>query len=133
MNLAVETKRPGSGTVPSQPGAGLDPLQTEVIELFVELSRLLGHPCKVYNVLVVAAPVLYIGPELSHVSEILDSLGKEARCARAAHGDVNRVIEVIQHFRHDGALSSRPPLAAATERYSKDALLPKLIAELESA
>ena len=28
------------------------------------------HPCKVYNILAVGAPVLYIGPEPSHVTDI---------------------------------------------------------------
>jgi hypothetical protein len=32
----------------------------------------LVHPCKIYNILSVAAPVLYIGPQPSHVSDIME-------------------------------------------------------------
>ncbi len=28
------------------------------------------HPCKVYNIMLVGAPALYIGPEPSHVTDI---------------------------------------------------------------
>ena len=37
----------------------------------------LVHPCKIYNILSVAAPVLYIGPRPSHLSELLDDLDRE--------------------------------------------------------
>jgi len=56
--LDVETKRPGLDTVPSQPAAGLNPLQTEVIDFFVELSRLLGQPrslAELYGLLFISA------------------------------------------------------------------------------
>src|SRR6266699_3329465 len=33
------------------------------------------HPCKIYNVLAVCAPVLYLGPRPNHVTEILDAMG----------------------------------------------------------
>src|SRR5204863_8804221 len=44
------------------------------------------HPCKIYNALAVGAPILYIGPESSHLSEILAALGSRV-CARLRHGD----------------------------------------------
>ena len=34
------------------------------------------HPCKVYNIMSVGAPVLYIGPEPSHVTDIASQQGK---------------------------------------------------------
>src|SRR5207249_1091210 len=52
----------------------------------------LVHPCKIYNILTVAAPLLYIGPRPSHLSEILDALDGEYACAASAHGDVDQVV-----------------------------------------
>src|ERR1035437_8952133 len=53
----------------------------------------LVHPCKIYNILSVAAPVLYIGPRPSHLSELLDALNHDYRCASIEHGEVERVVQ----------------------------------------
>jgi hypothetical protein len=55
----------------------------------------LVHPCKIYNILGVAAPVLYIGPRPSHVTEILDATGPESPHVQVAHGDTERVVQQI--------------------------------------
>ena len=52
------------------------------------------HPCKIYNILRVAAPVLYIGPSPSHVTQILQPEGKVSGNAQnytlVNHGEVER-------------------------------------------
>jgi hypothetical protein len=93
----------------------------------------LVHPCKIYNVLSVAAPVLYIGPQPSHLSEILNTVGDQSLCAMAAHGEVDRVVHHIQRIRSESASIDRRLLCHAGSAFSKEAVLPKLIAELESA
>jgi DNA-binding transcriptional regulator GbsR (MarR family) len=58
MILAVETKQPDLKAPEAKPAARLSPLQTEVIELFVELSRLLGQPrslAEIYGLLFISA------------------------------------------------------------------------------
>jgi hypothetical protein len=111
--------------------APLNPVEAEVIHLFVKLSRALGHPCKIYNVLAVAAPVIYIGPKPSHVTEILDSLGDEPPSIRVAHGEADILAEQIQSLKKHIAGSRRPLPAEATATFSKGVLLPGLIAALE--
>jgi len=92
----------------------------------------LVHPCKIYNILSVGAPVLYIGPRPSHLSELLDNLVGEYPCAAAEHGEVDRVVEAIQRLHRQPV----PGLCQAPDRaralFSRETLLPKLIAELES-
>src|ERR1700722_17676099 len=34
----------------------------------------LVHPCKIYNILRIGSPLLYIGPQLSHISEIIQQI-----------------------------------------------------------
>lgn len=79
------------------------------------------HPCKVYNILSVGAPVLYIGPEPSHVTDIASQHGK---FFRAQHGDVEGVVKAILEAMQ---APSRKPLKA----FSKETLLPELIALIE--
>lgn len=91
----------------------------------------LVHPCKIYNILRVGSPLLYIGPQPSHVSEILDQLNGEPPCAGAEHGQVDRVIQHILGLkpampRRDGGQDM--PLA---DQFSREALLPRIVATLE--
>src|SRR5207247_1722645 len=54
------------------------------------------HPCKIYNILTVGVPVLYIGPRPSHIAEILDTMPNGSQCASAEHGDIDTIIRHIQ-------------------------------------
>jgi glycosyltransferase involved in cell wall biosynthesis len=91
----------------------------------------LVHPCKIYNILSVAAPVLYIGPRPSHLSELLDGLNQEYPRASAAHGEVDRVVQAIERFRRQPGLSGRQAPDGVRAVFSKEALLPRLVQELE--
>ena len=58
MILAVQAKEPDRNVKPPEPAARLKPLETEVINLFVQLSRLLGQPrslAEIYGLLFIAA------------------------------------------------------------------------------
>jgi glycosyltransferase involved in cell wall biosynthesis len=79
------------------------------------------HPCKVYNILAVGAPVLYIGPEPSHVTDIAS---QQARFSCARHSDVGGVVAAILAARTD---ASREPATS----FSKQNLLAELIALIE--
>ena len=79
------------------------------------------HPCKVYNIMSVGAPVLYIGPEPSHITDIASRHGN---FLLASHGDVEAVVAAIlqaTQFRQHQPLIS----------FSKDRLLPQLINVIE--
>jgi hypothetical protein len=91
------------------------------------------HPCKIYNILRIGSPFLYIGPGQSHVVDILSQIEEGEGVARVArHGEVERVVEHIM----EGALSAGE--TAVTEenrlssRFAKEALLPLLIDMLEN-
>jgi len=79
------------------------------------------HPCKIYNILSIGAPVLYIGPEPSHVTDIAS---KHGQFFMSRHGDVDSVVAGIQKAIE---LRQRQPVIA----YSKEKLLSRLIALVE--
>lgn len=90
------------------------------------------HPCKVYNILNVGTPVLYIGPQPGPVSEVLSGLNGRVRWGAAEHGDVAGAAEVIRGFwREAGVRSWAGGDAEVRARFSRRTLLPRLVAELE--
>lgn len=93
----------------------------------------LVHPCKIYNILTVAAPVVYIGPEPSHVTEILSGLPLQYPRAGARHGDGRGLARQIQLLRQQSAAHIRQTPAVIETRFSQAALLPNMIALIESA
>ena len=90
------------------------------------------HPCKVYNVINVSAPILYIGPSHAHIPEILASLNGNILSASARHGEVEKVTEAIRQMQAKTSPRSHADHALSAA-FSKSSLLPKLIAELEAA
>jgi len=87
------------------------------------------HPSKVYNMLAVGAPVVYIGPKESHVTEILDRPGQEHLWCSARHGEGARLAEEIQTLRRVRA--NRQAFDHLTGQFAKAVLLPKIIAGME--
>jgi colanic acid biosynthesis glycosyl transferase WcaI len=81
------------------------------------------HPSKVYNIMSVGAPILYIGPETSHVTDLVNS-GYQFFFTR--HGDTAVVVARIIAA-HDEACERRPSNA-----FSKHTLLPEMIGVLEA-
>jgi len=78
------------------------------------------HPCKIYNILSVGAPVAYIGPQPSHVSDLALAL------THKQHGDVKGLTEAI-------VLASRQPTRTCyeTEIFKKEMLVPQLLKAIE--
>jgi colanic acid biosynthesis glycosyl transferase WcaI len=93
----------------------------------------LVHPCKIYNILKVAAPVLCVGPRPSHLTDILDSLKDHYLCASAAHGEVDRVVEEIHRIRQQIQDHERRVWFQLNSRHSKQTLLASLVSVVESA
>jgi len=89
------------------------------------------HPCKVYNVLAVRAPFLYIGPPESHIADIISQIGAGPHAVGAAQGDVEGVVRHILQGVKRVAPSRRLPGLA--QQFSSDVWLPKLIDAIESA
>src|SRR5439155_994355 len=90
------------------------------------------HPCKIYNVLGVGAPLLCIGPEPSHLADILTQVSS-AMCARVAHGDADACAREVRRIAAAGARGEAEKYAAVAAGFSQRELQPRFIAELERA
>jgi hypothetical protein len=118
--------------LPYQPLAQLSAsLSAADAHVVVMGNAMLGlvHPCKIYNMLAVGAPVIYIGPQPSHVTEILERPGVEYPWCSVRHGEGKILAERIQQLRLHVAPRQCPASLAAV--FAKDVLLPRIIAGIE--
>ena len=90
------------------------------------------HPCKIYNILRIGAPVLYIGPQPSHVAEILADLAEPQVCSSADHGDIDAIVQQLERISESGQRGNGDSFGRVAARFSKEKLLPQLVTELEA-
>jgi len=90
------------------------------------------HPCKIYNILRLGVPFLYIGPPQSHISELLRSRAAGDWAHEFRHGNAESVAMCIQKCAQAGARRSEEEMGLARE-FSSDRLVPRLIASLKTA
>lgn len=88
----------------------------------------LVHPCKVYNILALGVPVLYIGPSPSHVTELLpdDAIGRWAYLA--SHDDTGLTVAHITA----AAAKKTVVTGALAARFSQQHLLAEFCNVIES-
>jgi hypothetical protein len=124
----VKVRESGLANVKCLPYQPLDELSSSLsaadLHVVVMGEKFVGivHPCKVYNILAVGAPALYIGPEPSHVTDIASQTGT---FFRTHHGEVDAVVAAILEARQ---VQTRKPIRS----FSKQTLLPELIDLVEA-
>jgi len=89
------------------------------------------HPCKIYNILEIASPVLYIGPSMSHVADVIAKLEDHASVCSVGHGDVATVVDYIAGRAQGEAGKRMTATAALAASFSRDALLPEMLEVIE--
>jgi len=120
--------RHGLGNVLCLPYQSLDQLSSSLsaadLHVVVMGDAFVGivHPCKIYNIMSVGGPALYIGPTPSHITD-LDQSGMFFTQQGDVAGVVSRILEVEPRSR----TKSQPQT-----QFSKHTLLPELIDVLEA-
>ena len=84
------------------------------------------HPCKIYNVLAVGKPFLYIGPNESHVTDII----RQSSAYVSSHGDVEGVVTNILRAMKNTVLGWPRGVEVET-MFSKNRLVPQMISAIE--
>jgi len=136
-SFAQENKLQNVLCLPYQPLDQLaGALSAADLHLVVMGDRFVGlvHPCKVYNLLRVSAPIFYMGPKPSHISEILDQMNVRLPSGWSPHGNSGQAVERILELKQavsqvDGKQKKPVPLDG---RFSKETLLPRLVSLIES-
>jgi glycosyltransferase involved in cell wall biosynthesis len=90
------------------------------------------HPCKLYNILRIGSPFLYIGPAKSHVSEITARLEADYPAYAANHGDAGLVSDHILTELTKGRNRNRSSVPESSKAFSRETLMPQMISLLES-
>jgi hypothetical protein len=90
------------------------------------------HPCKIYNVLRLGMPVLYIGPEQGHVPDMVPAESRETSWFYAAsHGQVDLILDHISTAMSNGPGTGTEQRRIAA-RFSEKVLLNRMIDAIES-
>ncbi len=134
--FAAENKLPNILCLPYQPLEQLaGVLSAADLHLVVMGDPFVGlvHPCKAYNLLRVNAAILYMGPRPSHISEILDELNGKLFGAATPHGDAAAAVKSILELKLAVSQAPRKDAVPLDGRFSKENLLPQLVAAIESA
>lgn len=91
------------------------------------------HPCKIYNILTLGIPFLFIGPGASHGSDLAHRLHDSAHGRVARNGDVAGIVTQI----HDAMTLGPRPLNEAAQKlgaeFSHSVLCPRLVRVIEEA
>ena len=134
--FAIEHSLPNILCLPYQPMDQIaGTLSAADLHLVVMGNPFVGlvHPCKVYNILRVGSPLLYIGPQPSHISEILDELNGHLPFGRVKHGAVDQAVQNILRLKESASETTRERCLPLADRFSRKTLLPQLVKVLESA
>jgi len=86
------------------------------------------HTCKIYNIMCVGSPVLYIGPSQSHVMDI--AAGNGIPLYAAEHGDVDLVVSRILAGVHGAVPDSR--MLERGRHFRQEELVPRFARLVES-
>lgn len=121
--------------LPYQPiehlGASLSAADLHVVVMGEPFIGIL-HPCKIYNILLVGLPFIYIGPRESHVTDIVQQNSLNGLARIAQHGDVAGLARQIAEAYREWATQESPTTRVLASVYSKDTLLSDLIRTVEN-
>ena len=92
----------------------------------------LVHPCKAYNLLRVNAPIFYMGPKPSHISEILDEINDRLPNDWSPHGHPAQAVKTILELQRVVTQSERKEVEPLDGRFSMQTLLPRMLNLIES-
>ena len=88
------------------------------------------HPCKIYNLLAVERPFIYIGPERSHVADLIQEAGLEKVTASFRHGESRALADELRRMSRADAAPPTWPVKDRTGRWSEASILAKIISLL---
>ena len=89
------------------------------------------HTCKVYNILSLGIPFIYLGPDRSHIMDLSSKSTASVWMHVAHEGDTSGVVDIIRQVQASGAYPRRWE-QAASRSFAQDTILPRMIREIET-
>lgn len=134
--FARERTLPNITCLPYQPMEKLSgSLSAADLHLVVMGDPFVGivHPCKIYNILTLGIPFLFIGPGASHGGDLVQRLNDPAQARFARNGDAAGIATQI----HDAMVLGPRPLSESSRslaaEFSQSVLCPRLADVIEQA
>ncbi|MCS7064046.1 MAG: glycosyltransferase family 4 protein [Methylacidiphilales bacterium] len=85
------------------------------------------HPCKIYNVMSLGIPCICLTPRPSHLTELVDAVADDEAMRAISHGEVEKLVEAILHFKAKGKGRRSHKMIEVASRYTEAELIPKHI------
>jgi glycosyltransferase involved in cell wall biosynthesis len=120
--------------LPYQPQADLSALLSAADLHVVVMGERFGgivHPSKIYNILKVKAPFLFIGPEACFISDIVAAASRELVAMRASHGQAEEVVTFISSLADRQSEDRSRPIASAYD-FSITSDFSRFVAHIEA-
>ncbi len=89
------------------------------------------HPCKVYNILALGIPFLFVGPAESHVGDLARRLDAPDQARMARHGDAEEIALQIRAAAARGPSITSASARALGDEFSQRRLCPRLLKMVE--
>ena len=91
------------------------------------------HPCKIYNILSLGIPFLFIGPAESHVGDLAGRLNQPDYARMIRHGDVEALCRAIRQAATQGWPSRNEGARSLAVHFSQDNICPRLMKLVEDS
>lgn len=91
------------------------------------------HPCKIYNILTLGIPFLFVGPDQSHGADLARRMGDPSHARVARNGDVPGIVRQIQEAMTLGPQPVNEAAKALGAEFSHSVLCPRLVQVIEQA
>jgi len=89
------------------------------------------HPCKIYNILALGTPFLTIGPEESHLTDLVKQLPTNETAFSAPNGSVDKVMSVLSEAVSRGFKGPSVESQKLAREFAMEKLRSKLIRVIE--
>ena len=91
------------------------------------------HPCKVYNIMVLGMPFVYLGPAESHVMDLISQMPDPGYGRHVRHGDVEGMVRQLSEAAALGTLPVSDQVRAIGGRFSQNELSRRMVRVIEEA
>ena len=89
------------------------------------------HPCKIYNILEIGSPGLYVGPTTSHVVDATAKLEDQDLICSVRHGEIDKAFDCIVAASQTATRRLSPSAIKVAATFSREALLPRMVELIE--